>query len=96
MLEDGPALLAFYPGDFSPVCTEELCSLRDLQFEAVDRPAALYGVSRDSPFTHEGFACEHDLQFPLSSDVEGEVCRDYDAVHETDVEGGGIEAGLPK
>ena len=29
MLEDGPALLAFYPGDFTPVCPEELCSLRD-------------------------------------------------------------------
>ena len=56
----------------------------------------MYGVSRDSLFTHEGFAREHDLQFPLSSDVEGEVCRDYDAVHETDVEGRGIEAGLPR
>ena len=96
MLEDGPALLAFYPGDFSPVCTEELCSLRDLQFEAVDRSTALYGVSRDSLFTHEGFAYEHDLQFPLLSDVGGEVCRGYDAVHETDVEGGNVEAGLPK
>ena len=95
MLEDGPALLAFYPGDFSPVCTEELCSLRDLQFETVDRSTTLYGVSRDSLFTHEAFAYEHDLQFPLLSDVEGEVCRAYDAVHETDF-GGGVEAGLPK
>ena len=64
LLKDGPVLLAFYPGDFSPVCIEELCPLRD-------------------------------LQFPLLSDVEGEVCRAYDAVHETDFEGG-IEAGLPK
>ena len=53
-------------------------------------------VSRNSLFTHEGFAHEHDVQFPLSSDVEGEVCRDYDAVYETDIEGRGIETSLPK
>ena len=41
LLEDGPVLLAFYPGDFSPACTEELCSLRDLQFETVDRSTTL-------------------------------------------------------
>ena len=95
LLGDGPVLLAFYPGDFSPVCTEELCSLRDLHFETVGASATVYGVSRDSLFTHEAFAYEHDLQFPLLSDVKGEVCRAYDAVHETDF-GGGVEAGLPK
>ena len=94
-LGDGPVLLAFYPGDFSPVCTEELCSLRDLHFETVGGSATVYGVSRDSLFIHEAFAYEHDLQFPLLSDVEGKVCRAYDAVHETDF-GGGVEAGLPK
>jgi len=95
LLEDGPVLLAFYPGDFSPACTEELCSLRDLHFEAVGGSATVYGISRDTLFTHEAFAYGHDLQFPLLSDVRGDVCRAYDAVHETDF-GGGVEAGLPK
>ena len=90
-----PTLLAFYPGDFSPVCTEELCSLRGIEISAVQESHDVYGISRDSLFTHEAFAYEHDLRFPLLSDVEGEVCRRYDAVNETDA-GDGVEAGLAK
>lgn len=90
-----PTLLVFYPGDFSPVCTEKLCSLRDIEISAVEESHAVYGISRDSLFTHEAFAYEHDLRFPLLSDVEGDVCRQYDAIHETDA-GDGVEAGLAK
>ena len=91
-----PGASGFYSGDFSLVCIEELCSLQDLQFEAIDRSTAPYGVSRDSLFTHEGFAYEHDLQFPLSSDVEGEVCRDYTPSTRRTSRGADVEAGLPK
>jgi peroxiredoxin len=92
---DAPTLLVFYPGDFSPVCTDELCSLRDIDLSDGHESDRVYAVSRDSLFTHEAFAYEHDLRFPLLSDVDGEVCRAYDAVHETDV-GDGVEAGLAK
>jgi len=90
-----PTLLAFYPGDFSPACTDELCSLRDIDLSRPGETYDVYAISRDSLFTHEAFAYEHGLEFPLLSDVEGEVCRTYDAVHETDA-GEGIEAGLAK
>jgi peroxiredoxin len=90
-----PTLLAFYPGDFSPVCTDELCSLRDIAVSAIDTSRNVYGISRDSLFTHEAFAYDHDIDFPLLSDVEGEVCGAYDAVHEEDA-GDGVEAGLAK
>lgn len=96
LLSEGPVLLAFYPGDFSPVCTEELCSLRDLYFDPVGTVGSVVAVSRDSLFTHEAFAYEHDLEFPLLSDVDGTVCRAFDAVHDGPVEGRGVEAGLPK
>jgi len=96
LVADGPILLAFYPGDFSPVCTEELCSLRDLYFEQVDGTPAVVAISRDSLFTHEAFAYEHQLEFPLLSDVDGTACRAYDAVHDSPVEGRGVESGLPK
>lgn len=90
-----PTLLAFYPGDFSPVCTDELCSLRDIAVSAIDTSQDIYGISRDSLFTHEAFAYDHDIDFPLLSDVKGEVCAAYDAVHEEDADGG-VEAGLAK
>ncbi len=95
LTDDGRVLVAFYPGDFSPVCTEELCSLRNLA-SGIGQAGSVVGVSRDSLFTHEAFAYEHDLRFPLLSDVDGEVCRAYDAVHDEPVEGRGVEAGLPK
>ena len=96
LLEDGPVLLAFYPGDFSPVCTEQLCALGDIEVDAGSGSTPLYGISRDSLFSHESFAYEHDLTLPLLSDVEGETCRAYDAIHEDPVEDRGVEAGLPK
>jgi peroxiredoxin len=86
ILEDGPALLAFYPGDFSGPCTEELCSLRDIHLRQLDF-YRVYGISRDSLFTHEAFAYQHELDFPLLSDVEGTVCEAYDAKHEKEIEG---------
>ncbi|MFQ3318828.1 MAG: peroxiredoxin [Natronomonas sp.] len=90
-----PTLLAFYPGDFSPVCTEELCSLRDIELSELDESRDVYGISRDSLFTHEAFAYDHDISFPLLSDVQGKVCKSYDAVHQEDA-GDGVEAGLAK
>lgn len=92
VLEDGPVLLAFYPGDFSEARTEELCSLRDIHLRHLD-PSRVYGISRDSLFTHEAFAYQHNLDFPLLSDVEGIVCEDYDAKHEEKIEG---QPGLAK
>lgn len=92
---EAPTLLAFYPGDFSPVCTDELCSLRDIDLTEMHESYGVYAISRDNLFTHEAFAYEHDLHFPLLSDVEGEVCRAYDAIHEEDA-GEGVEAGLAK
>ena len=97
MLDGGPALLAFYPGDFSPVCIEELCSLRDLQFKAVDRSAALYGVSRDGLFNPRGVRLRARPAVPAVERRRGRGvprlrCRPRDGRRG----GGGIEAGLPK
>lgn len=93
-----PTLLVFYPGDFSPICTEELCSLRDIDLTGLHKTSHVYAISRDTLFTHEAFAYEHELQFPLLSDIEGNVCRTYDAIHHADeeVEGRGVKPGMPK
>lgn len=92
----GPTLLTFYPGDFSPVCRRQLCSMRDLHERGLAGEYNVLAVSRDPLFTHEAFAYEHSLTFPLLSDVEGRVCRTYDAVYDAGIEKRGIEPGLPK
>lgn len=70
-------LLYFYPADFVPECTAELCAIREagwLQHEAL----AVIGLSGDSLFSHAAYASQHDLSMPLVSDFHGGVAESYD------------------
>ncbi|GAA0673664.1 redoxin domain-containing protein [Natronoarchaeum mannanilyticum] len=79
-------VLAFYPADFSPACTEELCSLRDIDLFNLQRDVAILGVSTDSAFSHREFARQNGLEFPLGSDDDGRVAERYGVLGE-DVHG---------
>lgn len=76
-LEDGPVVLAFYPGVFSRTCTRELCELRDWKADLADLDAPLYGVSVDSPWSLLAFIDEYDLQYPLVSGFNNDVIDDF-------------------
>lgn len=73
-------ILAFYPGDFTPVCTKQFCSYRDDgdRLEALGVP--LLGISPQSVDSHERFSRENSLTTPLASDPDKEVARAYGAV----------------
>ena len=77
-LEDGPVVLAFFPGAFTSVCSHELTTFRDRLSEFEEAGARLYGVSVDSPFALDAFHDELDLTFPLISDANNELVHDYD------------------
>jgi len=70
-------VLAFYPGDFTPVCTKQLCSYRDqfAEFEGVD--AVVLGISPQSVESHQKFATKFNFPFPLLADATQEVGRAY-------------------
>ena len=74
---DRVVVLAFYPADFSPACTEELCTMRDVDLFSLHRDVALFGISADSTYSHRAFADEHGLNFPLLTDRLGEVADAY-------------------
>lgn len=77
VLSDGPVVLTFYLLDFSPTCTEELCSIRDMEpFEHVDATTVL-GISTDGVYSHRAFANKHNIGFRLLSDTDGSVADDY-------------------
>jgi len=80
---DGPIVLAFIPGAFTSVCTNEMCEFRDelSEFEALD--ASVYGVSVDGPFAQQAFIEDNDLNFPMLSDFDHEVIEAYDIVLES-------------
>ena len=76
----GPVVLVFYPADFSSVCQEELCRFRDVLADYNDMGANVLGISVDGIFSHKAFKEANDIQFPLLSDWDKTVIRDYDVV----------------
>ena len=61
-------VLYFYPKDDTPGCTAQACALRD-DWAQFSEKAGLFGVSVDSPQSHQKFIEKHSLPFPLLSDV---------------------------
>src|SRR3989339_1585266 len=72
-------LLYFYPKDDTPGCTTEACNFRDRLNELKDHGVQVLGVSKDSVDSHKKFAEKFDLNFPLLSDIDGKVIKDYEA-----------------
>lgn len=72
------AVLLFYPGDNTPVCTKQLCSVRDHWSEYQATGAEVVGISMDSAESHKDFAEKKELPLKLLSDEKGEVTKKYD------------------
>jgi peroxiredoxin len=71
-------VLFFYPGDETPVCTKQLCSVRDNWSRYRDTGAEVIGINTDSVEKHRSFAANHNLPLRLLSDAGGDVVRAYD------------------
>ncbi len=69
-------VLYFYPKDDTPGCTTQACELRDAWPDLGGR-AEIFGVSIDSPGSHEKFIAKFQLPFPLLSDVDRKIVEAY-------------------
>jgi peroxiredoxin len=74
-----PAILAFYPADWSPVCTDQMALYNEILPEFERFQAALFGISIDHAWCHIAFAQSRNLHFPLLADFhpKGEVAQAY-------------------
>src|SRR5438034_4094522 len=74
-----PVILAFYPEDWSPVCSDQLALYQELLPEFQKFNAELLGISVDGIWSHLAFAKDRNLHFPLLADFEpkGKVSRTY-------------------
>jgi peroxiredoxin len=88
-LEEGPLVLAFFPGAFTSVCTGEMRTFRDRIENLTGEGAALYGVSTDSPFALNEFRDQNDIPFAFVSDANREIIDRYDVAF--DFEAVGLE-----
>jgi thioredoxin-dependent peroxiredoxin len=70
-------VLLFYPGDETPVCTRQLCSVRDRWTDYVATGAQVIGISTDTMESHRKFAENRDLPLRLLSDADGTVSKLY-------------------
>lgn len=76
-LEGQPVVLAFYPEDYSPVCTTQLRAYSARIDDFSSYGAIMLGLSPQSLASHESFARRMHLAFPLLADTDREVARAY-------------------
>ncbi|HEX8072271.1 MAG TPA: peroxiredoxin [Pyrinomonadaceae bacterium] len=72
-------VLLFYPGDETPVCTRQMCAVRDNWAAYTETGAEVVGISTDSAESHRAFAEHHGLPLRLLADTEGRVRALYGA-----------------
>jgi peroxiredoxin len=81
-LQGKPVVLAFFPAAFSSVCQKEMCTFRDSMATLGKAEAQVYGISVDTFFTLKAFQDQQQLNFPLLSDFNKQVIRDYGVFNE--------------
>src|SRR5262245_16405515 len=72
-------VLLFYPGDETPVCTRQMCSVRDRWEDYAATGAEVVGISTNSVESHKNFAANHQLPLRLLADVDRKVADAYGA-----------------
>jgi thioredoxin-dependent peroxiredoxin len=72
-------VLLFYPGDETPICTRQMCSVRDRWEDYTATGAEVVGISTNSVESHKAFAEHHDLPLRLLADIDGKVADSYGA-----------------
>ena len=80
-------VIYFYPKDNTPGCTQEGEDFRDLYKEFKILKTEIYGVSRDSLKSHEGFKEKYKYPFELISDTEEKLCNLFDVIKEKNMYG---------
>lgn len=70
-------VLYFYPKDFTPGCTTEVCAFRDDVAKLRQQGADVLGVSLDDVKSHADFAAKYHVPFPLLSDADSTTAQAY-------------------
>lgn len=78
-LKGKPVILVFYPGDFTPVCGDQLTLYNELLWLFAEFDAQILGISVDDLEMHRAFSADRKLDFPLLADSDplGQVARRY-------------------
>jgi peroxiredoxin Q/BCP len=78
LLRNGPLILYFYPADFTPGCTREACSIRDIHEDLAAAGLQVVGISPQDVASHARFRERFELPFTLLSDPDKVAIKLYD------------------
>ncbi len=70
-------VLVFYPGDYTPICTKQLCTLRDSWRTLESLKTTVLGINPAPAALHRMFAAKNRLPFPIVSDPHGKIAAAY-------------------
>lgn len=79
LLKSGRVVLVFYPKDNTPVCTQQLCALRDDWSKFQERNVAVLGINPAGKDSHAAFASKHGFPFPVLADQDSRIAAAYGA-----------------
>jgi peroxiredoxin len=83
----GHVILSFYMNDFSPVCSDQMCDLDDIELFQFEENVSMFGISPDYVYSHREYSRQKGITFPLLSDTQFEVSKAY-GVYDPDLESG--------
>jgi thioredoxin-dependent peroxiredoxin len=72
-------VLIFYPGDETPVCTQQLCEIRDSYSAFAAKDAVVFGINPAGKNSHTKFSGHNNFQFPLLMDEGNKTAKKYEA-----------------
>jgi peroxiredoxin Q/BCP len=75
--EKNSVVLIFYPGDETPGCTKQLCTIRDDYTKFKEKNTVVFGMNGADTKSHSKFAANHKFQFPLLIDTDNKVSQAY-------------------
>ncbi|MEN0020253.1 MAG: peroxiredoxin [Planctomycetota bacterium] len=78
-LQRGPVVVFFYPGDFTPLCTKQVCMVRDDFSQLKQAGVTVVGVNPASAAKHGKFSAAHSLPFPLLADAGKQLAKAFGA-----------------
>ena len=79
LLKVGRVVLVFYPKDNTPVCTKQLCALRDDWSKFQERKVAVLGINPADKDSHAAFASKHSFPFPVVVDQNSRIAAAFGA-----------------
>jgi len=82
LTDDAIAVLSIYVYDYSPVCTDQVCDVSELEWLSINDGVNVVGLSGDGPYSHQKFIEDNRIGYPLLCDTSEEIIEELGVIYE--------------